>query len=215
MTYYYNYLNEIRDDPEDYVESQPFNERKKTDKDEKTKNLWKTILRSICIIFRSIIILTLTFLTYLGFYLVLNNITNPVQTVTVSSEGPAAEMYPDYMGQYNIFREVYRYDRAVYKHVNREDRFIIYTGKNISLTDLAMSNKVFLYPIARYFMICGYIFVKVNSGTSQMTCLPRMELSEALVKEACSFLRRDGNMLVHVERSGDKLINLIISSYQL
>ena len=128
MTYYYNYLNEIRYDPEDYVESQPFNERKKTDKDEKTKNLWKTILRSICIIFRSIIILTLTFLTYLGFYLVLNNITNPVQTVTVSSEGPAAEMYPDYMGQYNLVKEVVRYDRAVYKHVYREDRFIICAG---------------------------------------------------------------------------------------
>ena len=130
MIYYYNYLNEIRDDPEDYVESQPFNERKKTDKDEKTKNLWKTILRSICIIFRSLIILALTFLTYLGLYTVLNNMTSPVQTVTVSSEGPAAEMYPDSMGQYNLLRDVYRYDRAVYKHVDREDRFIIYTGNN-------------------------------------------------------------------------------------
>ena len=78
------------------------------------------------------IILTLTSLTYLGLYLVLNNMTSPVQTVIVSSEGPAAEMYPDYMGQYNIFREVYRYDRAVYKHVDREDRFIIYTGRYTS-----------------------------------------------------------------------------------
>ena len=78
------------------------------------------------------IILTLTSLTYLGLYLVLNNMTSPVQTVTVSSEGPAAEMYPDYMGQYNILRDVYRYDRAVYKHVDREDRFIIYTGRSIS-----------------------------------------------------------------------------------
>ena len=55
--------------------------------------------------------------------------TRPVQTVTVSSEGPAAEMYPDFMGKYNILREVYRYDRAVYKHVDREDRFIISAGK--------------------------------------------------------------------------------------
>ena len=75
-------------------------------------------------------ILTLTSLTYLGLYLVLNKMTSPVQTVTVSSEGPATEMYPDSMGQYNILREVYRYDRAVYKHVDREDRFIIYTGRN-------------------------------------------------------------------------------------
>ena len=75
------------------------------------------------------IILTLTFLAYLGLYLALNNMTRPVQTVTVSSEGPAAEMYPDSMGQYNIFRDVYRHDRAVYKHVDREDRFIIYIGR--------------------------------------------------------------------------------------
>ena len=74
------------------------------------------------------IILTLNFLTYLGLYFVLNNLTSPVQTVTVSSEGPAAEIYPDYMGQYNLLRDVYRYDRGVYKHVDREDRFIIFAG---------------------------------------------------------------------------------------
>ena len=74
------------------------------------------------------IILTLTSLTYLGLYLVLNNMTSPVQTVTVSSEGPAAEMYPDCMGQYNLVKEVVRYDRAVYKHVDRGDRFIICAG---------------------------------------------------------------------------------------
>ena len=76
------------------------------------------------------IILTLTSLTYLGLYLVLNNMTSPVQTVTVSSEGPAAEMYPDSMGQYNLLREVVRYDRAVYKQVDKEDTFIIYTGRS-------------------------------------------------------------------------------------
>ena len=84
----------------------------------------------------SLIILTLTFLTYLGLYTVLSNMTRPVQTLTVSSEGPAAEMYPDSMGQYNILRDVYRYDRAVYKHVDNEDRFIIYTGRNTSNYEL-------------------------------------------------------------------------------
>ena len=76
------------------------------------------------------IILTLTSLTYLGLYLVLNNMTSPVLTVTVSSEGPAAEMFPDSMGQYKVLRDVYPHDRyrLVYKHVDREDRFIIYTG---------------------------------------------------------------------------------------
>ena len=79
------------------------------------------------------IFLALTFLTYFLVYNSLNNMTRPVQTVTVSSEGPAAEMYPDSMGQYNILRDVTRYDRPVYKHVDREDRFIIFTGRNTSL----------------------------------------------------------------------------------
>ena len=79
--------------------------------------------------FLSLIILTLTFLVYFGMFITLNNMTSAVQTVTVSSEGPAAEMYPDSMGQYNILRDVYRYDRPVYKHVDREDRFIINAGK--------------------------------------------------------------------------------------
>ena len=77
--------------------------------------------------------LTLTFLTYFGLYSVLNKMTMPVQTVTVSSEGPAAEVFPDSMGQYDILREVYRYDRPVYKHMDREDRFIIYTGRTTGL----------------------------------------------------------------------------------
>ena len=87
----------------------------------------------ICLIFSSLIILTLTFLIYLGLWGELNKLTKEVQIVTISSEGPAAEMYPDSMGQYNILKEVYRYDRAVYKHVDREDRFIICAGK-ISLS---------------------------------------------------------------------------------
>ena len=87
------------------------------------------MLRSILILFLSLIILTLTFLVYFGMFITLNNMTSAVQTVTVSSEGPAAEMYPESMGQYNILRDVYRYDRPVYKHVDREDRFIINAGK--------------------------------------------------------------------------------------
>ena len=77
--------------------------------------------------------LKLNILIYFGLYTVLNIMTMPVQTVTVSSEGPAAKMYPDSMGQYNILSEVYRYDRAVYKHVDREERFIIYTGRSTGL----------------------------------------------------------------------------------
>ena len=75
-------------------------------------------------------LLALIILGYQRAYIELNYWTRPVQSVTVSSEGPAAEMYPDSMGQYNILRDVYRYDRAVYKHVDREDRFIIFAGRN-------------------------------------------------------------------------------------
>ena len=111
------------------------------EKDEKPKNVLETIWITLEIffqkrpimIFLSLIILALTFWTYFGLFYFLNNMTRPVQTVTVSSEGPAAEIYPDSMGQYNVLREVYRYDRAVYKHVDREDRFIIYTGRNTGL----------------------------------------------------------------------------------
>ena len=87
------------------------------------------MFRLILLINRSIIVLTLTFLTYLGLYIVLNNMTSPVKTVTVSSEGPAAEMYPESMGQYKILKDIYRNNRAVYKHVDREDRFIIFNSE--------------------------------------------------------------------------------------
>ena len=72
--------------------------------------------------------LALTVLGYQRAYIELNYWTRPVQTVTVSSEGPAAEMYSDSMGQYNLLRDVYRYDRGVYKHEERDDRFIISAG---------------------------------------------------------------------------------------
>ena len=80
--------------------------------------------------FASLITLTLSLGVYLGLYSGLSTLTMAAQTVIVSSEGQAAEMYPDSMGQYKILKDVYRYDRPVYKHVDREDRFIIYTGRN-------------------------------------------------------------------------------------
>ena len=85
------------------------------------------------IILLSLIFLAVTFLTYFGLYVALNNLTRPAQTVTVSSDGPASEMYPDSMGQYKILEEVFRYDRPVYKHVDRDDRLIIYTGNKTIL----------------------------------------------------------------------------------
>ena len=169
------------------MESQHFDDRKIVNKDEKPKSLFETIetietktrelwhkyLRPI-IFFLSPIILSATFWTYLELYTVLNNMTRPVQTVTVSSEGPAAEMFPDSMGQYNVLREVYRYNRPVYKHVDRDDRFIIHTGRNLNI-------KVILMIL---------FLIKVNSGTSQRICLPRRDFSRVTGK--VWYQRRDG-----------------------
>ena len=118
---------------EDDIESQRYNEskhlRKKTDKPKTWSNkIWRSI-----ILFTSMMTIALTLLTYLELYIGVSNIARPVQTVFASSEGPAAEMYPDYMGQYNILRDVYRHDRAVYKHVDRGDRFIFYNGSHINV----------------------------------------------------------------------------------
>ena len=96
---------------------------------ERKMKFWYNKYRRPIIIYMSLIFLGLNFLAYQAPYYYLNSLTRPAQTVTVSSEGPAAEMYPDYMGQYNVLREVYRYDRPVYKHWDREDRFIIFTGR--------------------------------------------------------------------------------------
>ena len=124
------------EDLEDNIEGQPFDEKNKADNVE--ESLCKISFRSVWKIFQSLLILTLTFLIYFGLYTVLKNKTKQVQTVTFSSEGQAADMYPDYMGQYNILKDVYRYDRAVYKHVDREERFIIYTGRNTGLDESVM-----------------------------------------------------------------------------
>ena len=84
---------------------------------------------SLIITLMSLVLITVTLMAYLVLYAQLNYMTRPDQAVTVSSEGPAAEMYPDSMGHYNLLRDVYRYDRPVYKHVDRKDRFIIFAGK--------------------------------------------------------------------------------------
>ena len=74
----------------------------------------------------SLIILTLTVLIYFGLYNELSKLTIAAPNVTVSSEGRAAEIYPDSMGQYKILKDIYRNNRAVYQHVDREDRFIMF-----------------------------------------------------------------------------------------
>ena len=51
------------------------------------------------------------------------------------------------------------------------------------------------------------MFLKVSSGTSQMTCFPRRDSSEASVKETYLFHSRDGSIFP-VQQSG---VNLLTS----
>ena len=76
-----------------------------------------------------LIIFTIIYFTCFGCFLVMNDSTSwKAQTVTLSSEGPAYEKYPDSMGEYQLAEEgsitVYNW----YRHVDREDRFLIYNN---------------------------------------------------------------------------------------
>ena len=121
-------------DTEDCNESQ--NEEVSIDKykkRQKPNRFGRNILSSFFTIFLSVIILTLTTLTYLQLFIILRNLTMTAQTMNVSSEGPISTTYPESMGQYKILKDVYRNGHSVYQHMDREDRFIIYSGSNKSV----------------------------------------------------------------------------------
>ena len=89
----------------------------------------------ILIISLLLIIFTIIYFTCFGCFLVLNDAgTRTAQTVTLNSEGPAGEMYPDSMGEYQLAgEEIFKMDVSgstivynYYQHVNRSDRFIMY-----------------------------------------------------------------------------------------
>ena len=79
-----------------------------------------------------LIIFTTIYFTCFGCFLVLNDSTSwAAQTVTLSSEGPVNETYPDSMGEYQLAEEeiegwgvVYNW----YRHKDREDRFLMYNN---------------------------------------------------------------------------------------
>ena len=107
------------------------------DEDER-KIDWTTIkkfLRILCVL---LIIYTTLYITFFKCFLVLNDsITRAPQTVTLSSEGPANETYPDSMGEYQLAEEkIERYDGVYnsYRHKDREDRFLMYNslGKTLN-----------------------------------------------------------------------------------
>ena len=117
------------------------------DEDER-KIDWTTIkkfLRILCVI---LIIYTTLYITFFKCFLVLNNsITRAPQTVTLSSEGPANEMYPDSMGEYQLAEEVIQgwdADYTWYRHKEREDRFLMYNNLG-NILSIFLKNISYLY----------------------------------------------------------------------
>ena len=101
------------------------------DEDER-KIDWTTIKKFLKILAVLLIIYTTLYITFFKCFLVLNDsITRAPQTVTLSSEGPANEMYPDSMGEYQLAEEVIQgwdADYTWYRHKDREDRFLMYNN---------------------------------------------------------------------------------------
>ena len=90
------------------------------------------IKRLLTILSVLLIIFTILYFTCFGCFLVLNDSTSwAAQTVTLSSEGPANETYPDSMGEYQLAEEkIERFDGVYnwYRHKDREDRFLMYNS---------------------------------------------------------------------------------------
>ena len=51
--------------------------------------------------------------------------------VRVSSSGPAAELYPDSLGEYRLLPDITHNDLPVFQHSARDDIFIIQNGNFI------------------------------------------------------------------------------------
>ena len=88
------------------------------------------IKKFIQILFVIMIISTILYFTCFGCFLVVNDSTSwAAQTVTLSSEGEAYEMYPDRMGEYQLVQDERQGSGVVndlYRHKDREDRFLMY-----------------------------------------------------------------------------------------
>ena len=66
--------------------------------------------------------------------------------VRVSSSGPAAELYPDSLGDYRLLPDITHNDLPVFQHSARDDRFIIQNGnhKTILLRGYSILPREFL-----------------------------------------------------------------------
>ena len=110
------------------------------------------IKRLLTILSVLLIIFTILYFTFFGCFLVLNDSTSrAAQTVTLSSEGPANETYPDSMGEYQLAEEeIERFDGVYnwYRHKDREDRFLMYNSLGKTLNTDYNSILYFTYRIS-------------------------------------------------------------------
>ena len=60
--------------------------------------------------------------------------------VSVSSSGPAAELYPDSLGEYRLLPDITHNDRPVFQHSARDNRFIIQNGNEMIATLFLIRN---------------------------------------------------------------------------
>ena len=106
------------------------NKLSKRIEDEKEIRLDLSMIKRIFLVdFLLLIIFTIMFFTCFGSFLVAS--TKTVQNVTLSSEGPANQIWPDSMGEYQLAEEVIHRPSGVlrwYRHVGRDDRFIMYNN---------------------------------------------------------------------------------------
>ena len=77
-------------------------------------------------------------LIYCGLFFAIKNtiITDVARLVQpnmmrVTSSGPAAELYPDSLGEYRLLPDITHNDLPVFQHSARDDRFIIQNGNCI------------------------------------------------------------------------------------
>ena len=112
-----------------FVATMILNTSRSFEDENKLKIDWSTIFKLIRLLFVILIIFTIIYFMCLGCLLVLNsNLARAPQTVTLSSEGPANEMYPDSMGEYQLAEE-----ENWYRHKDREDRFLMFNKLGIPM----------------------------------------------------------------------------------
>ena len=105
------------------------NTLKRVEDENKKKVDLSLITKLLTILSILLIIFTIIYFTCFGCFLVLNDSTSwAAQTVTLSSEGPANETYPHSMGEYQLAEDSSNKKYNWYRHVDKEDRFLMYNN---------------------------------------------------------------------------------------